>query len=882
MTPHPGTVYQTIRESYLRYYDTAFGLKDPGIMAERRALLEAPGAIFAEPLLEPVLPYEPGDELWELASRNGLTRHEADLLAQMLFPAGPGAPQSDGSFRVYQHQAKAFEAALAETPPWNTIVTAGTGSGKTESFLLPLFARLLRESRSWPSAAPVYRWWDPANEGRPWQPMRAGTDRAPAIRAMILYPTNALVEDQVTRLRRAIRNCKVSGGPRLYFGRYTGQTLGVGHLPTKGAAVREVAAELLSAERDMDGLPPGDLDLRAQFPDPREGEMFTRWDMIKAPPDIMVTNYSMLNVILLRGREQPMFEATAQWLRSDPSHVFTLVVDELHTYRGTEGTEVALVVRNLLRRLGLEPGSPQLRCVGTSASLTPGAAGSLEYLEGFFGVDRANFAIIPGAPRRGVASKVLSRAKYQALAALPPDQERDAALREARREDDLAINIASACMSDGATRATRLSVVSERAFGCPPIEGDSAMDAVLQALAGAEASEEVIPLRAHLFARNVRGMWACANPGCDRVPAEWRSPGRAIGRLFLNPANTCSCGGRVLELLYCDQCGEISLGGYVVDASADDCWYLGAGEAELPGSSSPLVNHRRYGSYMWFAPGLTDPPPDNADGAWTHKGPAGTTVFRFARGDFDHSLGVLQPAPGGPANCIMLRVTNAPPEPAAVPALPERCPHCELGKHNNHRLNAFFRGVVSSPIRGHRTGFARIGQVAVSSLLRATGTTPGSGKTIVFTDSRDDAARTGAGLELNGFRETIRQLLYDQVQSEVSPAALFADAAAGRPMDAAATELLEAYKKEYPDAWAAFKMAAAGIPEEVDKARAFTEAHGRLGIDWPGLVAGVERHLVHLGTNPAGPGASLQHFQRDYPWRELYSPPGEIKWQTAP
>ena len=73
--------------------------------------------------------------------------------------------------------------------------------------------------------------------------------------------------------------------------------------------------------------------------------MITRWDMISAPPDILVTNFSMLNVMLMRETEEPIFEATRRWLGASEQRCFTLVVDELHSYRGTQGSETALVVR---------------------------------------------------------------------------------------------------------------------------------------------------------------------------------------------------------------------------------------------------------------------------------------------------------------------------------------------------------------------------------------------------------------------------------------------------------------------------------------------------------------------------------------------------------
>ena len=109
--------------------------------------------------------------------------------------------------------------------------------------------------------------------------------------------------------------------------------------------------------------------------------------MVEQPPDILVTNYSMLNVMLMREREVPLFEQTAGWLAEDESRAFTLVVDELHTTGAPPGSEVALILRNFLRRIGLGADSPQLRCIGTSASLE--GEDGLEYLEQFFGVSRA-------------------------------------------------------------------------------------------------------------------------------------------------------------------------------------------------------------------------------------------------------------------------------------------------------------------------------------------------------------------------------------------------------------------------------------------------------------------------------------------------------------
>src|SRR5207237_6559337 len=100
---------------------------------------------------------------------------------------------------------------------------------------------------------------------------------------------------------------------------------------------------------------------------------------------------------LMRTVEASIFDQTRQWLQQDVSHVFHLVVDELHTYRGTPGTEVAYLIRVLLDRIGLTPDSDQLRIIASSASVASGAAG-LQYLEEFFGRDRNRFRVIGGIP----------------------------------------------------------------------------------------------------------------------------------------------------------------------------------------------------------------------------------------------------------------------------------------------------------------------------------------------------------------------------------------------------------------------------------------------------------------------------------------------------
>ena len=197
----------------------------------------------------------------------------------------------------------------------------------------------------------------------------------------------ALDSDSVRQWLQARRN-----GNRFYFGRYTGRTPVSGNRTTsKTGKLRE---ELRLTEQEAQ-LVAGSAAARF-FPRIDGGEMWSRWDMQDHPPDILVTNYSMLNIMLMRSMEVPVFDLTRQWLAADHSRLFHLVVDELHTYRGTPGTEVAYIIRVLLDRLGLEPDSDQLRIIASSASLTNDASG-LDYLEAFFGRDRSRFQIVGGS-----------------------------------------------------------------------------------------------------------------------------------------------------------------------------------------------------------------------------------------------------------------------------------------------------------------------------------------------------------------------------------------------------------------------------------------------------------------------------------------------------
>ncbi|MDH6281547.1 DEAD/DEAH box helicase [Prescottella agglutinans] len=854
----PVTLADGLRETYLRYFDTAFWLNDDDIMAERRELLGMPGALLGKVMIEPVMPYPNTARLDDVAATARIPESVARRVATALFP---GAPADEIALREHQANSIVHHFLEGSSKGRNVVVTSGTGSGKTESFLLPVLLRLVRESSAWKPQTSSTPWWNQANPT--WSPLRAGENRSPAVRSLILYPTNALVEDQMTRLRRAVRQLREDDPfHQIWFGRYTGNTIGTGQKSKQNVA--EVAQELRTYAQEYDLLVEAqrqgrsDVDL-SQFPDPRSGEMLTRWDMIAHAPDILVTNYSMLNTMMMRHREEEIFAQTAAWLAQSSSNTFTVVVDELHLYRGTQGSEVAMILRALLRRLGIAADSPQLRIIATSASLTDTDAGR-DYLEEFFGVDPESFTIQPG----------------QQIDIAPPDSVDPAALMAGSIDTgDLTHAIAAACRDDAENRirAHSLESISARLFPSDP--DGQLISTALEQLANADLStarRTPIPIRAHVFVRVPRGMWACTNPKCSGVPDG--SEDRKIGRLFSTPLGACSdCGARVLELLYCYECGDISLGGYIIEAQGPDT-LLSPTPLDETQSAKPVFL-RPAKQFFWYRPGTI-----GSYDTWTTD----NIKLAFAPVSWNPALGVA--SSGGEPTGVRLIVTKDSPE-DRVPALPDRCPSCSYKPGGRAPKGAFRAGQVTSAIRAHTSGAAAATQLYLSQLIRAldegqVAENGSNSKTIVFTDSRDDAARTAAGVARNHHRDLIRQVLRQELAEGADPLAAL-DAIVADPSK------LQSNQELVSGAMARMKQKA-GLPLSADEQASLNQALAQLSsiptVAFSDMCERITGVLVGLGANPGGTDPWNQHLE-DYlggetPWYRAFRPPQPGLWAEPP
>lgn len=835
----PIGTFENIRDNYILYLKTAFGTQFPGLELERESLLRHPGILNQEPWIEPLPKYTTDRPLADLTEDDlpGMSS-EAVLRFKELSLSG-----LVGKYPLYAHQAAMLQRVVAGQ---NAVVTAGTGSGKTESFLLPLFASLASESMNWgrPGVQDphVNDWW--SNED--WQascrngrriarsyrvPQRGHETRPAAVRALILYPMNALVEDQLTRLRRALDSDEARkwcnehiNGNRIYFGRYTGNTPVPGHEqnqhgnPDRGR-IERLAKELTDLDRGATAAAEHAVQRAAKatteeerkaaqdiiyfFPRLDGAEMRSRWDMQESPPDILITNYCMLSIMLMREADSPIFDQTRQWLEQ-PGNVFHLIIDELHLYRGTSGTEVAYLLRLLLLKLGLTPTDPRLRVLASSASLDPSNSDSLSFLSDFFGCAWSEDQIIAGLEQpipevdggdinasafadfveafgdgktesTAGACTILATSLDPAVTSVDPHTHLGFALQSVQAR--FTSRMLGACVEKDRTRAVSISNFAKRVFPNAASEAE-AIQAVRGLLIARSiaATHNMAPLlpsfRLHWFFRSIEGLWACVQPGCQ-CKAAYVDGVRPTGLLF--PKNRILCGHsetqhRVLELLYCEQCGTILFCGsrhQMPDGSDIEILSADPDIEGLPDKQAArLVNRRTYGDFAVFWPKGASKLNDEAS-QWRQPRISGngSDRGRWAAKYLDSISGRVTDIPNGappPAgNAIpgylyfvgnpAVDGTNSEQDHSALPAC---CPNCATDYSK--------RLYKKSPIRGFRTGFSQVSQILSKELFYnlPSGNTR---KLVVFSDSREDAASVANGIERTHYRDLVREAMYDEL-----------------------------------------------------------------------------------------------------------------------
>ena len=310
---NPIQIYNELRDTYLKYISSGIPFFNEQYDAERKELLKENGTICQPPIIEIVPKYKEQASLEQFCKNENVSNELAKFVQSGLFY------NNNSEKRIlYKHQYNALKESYLNRK--HIVVTTGTGSGKTECFLLPIIADLISESSSW------------------------STNRPRAMRTMILYPLNALAEDQMIRLRKSLNSRrenhsgaldwldKYRNGHRFYFGRYTGSTPVSGSADSakdkirieKNQLVEEWKAAKQAASQNEENR---ELLYHVPCMEKDSAEMWDRLSMQKNAPDILITNYSMLNIMLMRNIEAAIFEDTKRWLAEDKSHVFHLVIE---------------------------------------------------------------------------------------------------------------------------------------------------------------------------------------------------------------------------------------------------------------------------------------------------------------------------------------------------------------------------------------------------------------------------------------------------------------------------------------------------------------------------------------------------------------------------
>ena len=605
-SPAADTIGQTITKiqaALQDYIEAAYHISDAALVARRRILLEQEGVLFRAPYIESTPRYRTSRRFADLA----IPAAAIALFESLATDSGSGPRLLFDP--PYTHQAEALEVAAGHG--MSAVITTGTGSGKTESFLLPVLAKLAAEA-----------------SGRP------ASFAMPAVRAILLYPMNALVNDQLGRLRLLFGDNRVTGqfttwaGRPARFARYTGRTLYPGVRTrqkdqTRLRPIERFYVSLLQQASDPDspqcdragslitnlqrrGKWPAKPDLqgwygashdRWQDPQgrfiravlrPEDAELFTRHEVLESPPDLLVTNYSMLEYMLMRPLERPVFDQTRAWLAANPGERLLLVVDEAHMYRGAAGAEVGLLLRRLRARLGIPADRLQVICAGASFTDPEYARVFAAQLAGKASDDfravRGELALRDGADQgsaddaRALAAVPLTefyeasddQARLDAVRGflnyrqVGREQDRsDAALYQALHDFPPMSKLVNLTMRE----AKPLGELGQQVFATEDAAlADTGVTTLLALGSAARRSEHepgLLPCRVHAFFRGLPGLWACIDAGCPALPAP--DNGSPVGVLYSQPRNVCTCGARVFELYTCRNCGSAYARGYTDD-----------------------------------------------------------------------------------------------------------------------------------------------------------------------------------------------------------------------------------------------------------------------------------------------------------------------------
>ncbi len=398
----------------------------------------------------------------------------------------------DSEIHPYKHQLKAWKCLLEEKPK-SAVITSGTGSGKTECFMIPILDDLIREREL--TKQPLV-----------------------GVRALFLYPLNALINSQQERLDA----WTTSFGKDIRFCLYNGKTE--------------------ENENSVKKLQKG-----------RPNQVLSRELLRKDPPPILMTNATMLEYMLVRQVDSPILE-----ISKEVKSLRWIVLDEAHTYVGSQAAELSLLLRRVVQAFGKH--SEDIRFVATSATISDNDSEQRlkEYLASLAGVSIEQVEVIGGSrvvpdlgESKNTKNLVLNEVTY-----IDKDNEVSSERFSALMTSDIATKLRHTVVGKIPVDLNQLvQEVGDLLAGKSNIEKQYEILSWLDLMTGTKETPENAPflkLRIHLFQRMLHGLWSCINPDCSAKASslnDW-----PFGNVYVTQRAKCECHSPVYEIGFCGDC----------------------------------------------------------------------------------------------------------------------------------------------------------------------------------------------------------------------------------------------------------------------------------------------------------------------------------------
>lgn len=487
--------YTNVRD---RLIDTMVNLWVRGHNKEQEylhRLLENEEPLLAEPVFQSIFPWESSEHTFaEHASKlrvlkpefvKALSGNEVD--SEQRFPEDR---------HPYKHQTESWKAMLGEPKGKTIVVTSGTGSGKTECFMVPVLQDLVNQNK----------------QG--------------AVQAIFLYPLNALMDSQ---RKRVAAWCKALS-PQVTFAIYNGDT-----------------KESSNNQEDRDASP----------------ELISRDAIRDTPPQILFTNPTMLNYMLLRNKDRPILEQSRGKLR-------WILLDEAHTYTGSAAAELALQLRRVLQAFKVTVDKVNFAVTSATMGDSPEDQSRLRtFVSQLTGKQPEDIVIIGGQRiipelNEEKAQKCLDKINDDLNTSINLEQV-TTMRKKLNRKAAVSLHKLGECFDKTLSSKAKADEPTHQHDESAREKLLRVIDALGEKVEGLNADgtdSALLPTRIHLFARSIGGVYTCVNPECTRHK-DIRLP---IGSLTTYQRTHCSeCRAPLLEVCTCGDCRGTLVTGEVND-----------------------------------------------------------------------------------------------------------------------------------------------------------------------------------------------------------------------------------------------------------------------------------------------------------------------------